>query len=83
MTLDHSRIGTVLFTFSTIENTPKDTWATLMSDLVIVDVDVDMEKKRVIYVAISGKFSELTDTAKVPHYVPSFNEEEGRFIWRR
>ena len=83
MTIDHNKMGTFMVEFETIEDTPRDTWATLMSDLVIIDAELDLESNRIVYTAISDRFSELTEIAQVPRYVPSYNQEEGRFVWIR
>ena len=83
MTLDHSRMGTFMIEFETIEQTSKDTWAALMSDLVIVDAEVDFRRKSMIYTAISDRFVELTDVSEVLRYKPEWNDAEGRFVWLR
>ena len=82
MTLDSSRMGTFVVTFDLIENVEEGYWPALMGDVVIVDAEVDCFCNQIVYTAISEKFSELTDTAQVPRYMPIWNHEEGCFTWR-
>ena len=82
MTLDSSRMGTFVVTFDLIENVEEGYWPALMGDVVIVDAEVDCFCNQIVYTAISEKFSELTDTAQVPRYMPIWNSEEGQFTWR-
>ena len=82
MTLDHSKMGTFVVTFDFIESVDKASWSALMGDVVIVDTEIDHAAKHIIYAVISDRFSELTPTARVPRYTPTWNHEEGRFTWR-
>ena len=83
MTLDSNRIGTFAITFDLIKDMDKSRWSDLMSDVVIVDAELDQDTGHIVYTAISERFSDLADIAPVPRYIATWNREEGHFTWRR
>jgi len=83
MTLNYDRMGTFTLPFEFIEDCEPDYWAELMGSLIIVDVEMDINTQRVVYTAISEKFSEIAENLQVPQYIPIWNREEGRVVFHR
>lgn len=83
MIFNYDKIGTFSLSFEFIEDATPEYWSALMGEVVIVDAEIDMEHDKIIYTAISEKFSDLAEDIQVPRYIPGWNREEGRVVFTR